>query len=176
MRRKSIGSLAVAVFRVNEGGAISFPLRIYNPDKDLANVETRDGTFARLTDSRELKFLSLGEGITESGVWRVPLEISNPFQLKAFGLEMKYSFEKMTFLGVERAGLGRRFFELDAHEYEPGKIRVGGFNLSPILEMAPDVLLELVFSVRDQGGEVEIDGVTDDFKSYFISKKLSRMD
>ena len=43
-----VGSLIVLVFSVKDGMDASMPLIIFNPNRDLQNVDIQEGTFTRL--------------------------------------------------------------------------------------------------------------------------------
>ena len=178
IKHKDNGSLAVMVFRVKEGINVGLPIVLFNLGKDLSRAETREGIFIGLDHFKsETRFLDLGEAIIKAdGTLRIPVKVSSAFNLKSFGLELRYSKEKMIFTGVNRGALTRDFAALDGNEIEPGIIRVGGYSMSEIQESEPGVLVELVFYMRETGGDVEIVKLFDDIRGFIIQKGNIKLD
>ena len=81
---------------------------------------------------------------------------------------MQYSTENLTFVGIERGKLTEDFVSLDAAEVKSGRLKVGGFAMSEILELEPGTLFYLVFSKHGTSGEVEILRLMDDLHHYVI--------
>jgi len=98
----------------------------------------------------------------------VPIEVTDAFDIKAFGLELEYNTEKMTFIGVERTYLTQDFVVLDGNESQTGVIKIGGFGLSGIQESHDGVLARLVFEVLNSEGEVKIVETQDDVTNFMI--------
>jgi hypothetical protein len=96
--------------------------------------------------------------------------VTDAFDMKAFGLELRYSADKMTFLGVEPTELTRDFVAVDGNEVASGVVRIGGYSMSGIQDMGSGVLVELVFQVSESGGDIEITRILDDLKDYLILK------
>jgi hypothetical protein len=168
------GSLAVVVFKAKERINGRLPITVLNADKDLYNVEIGEGTFL-ISDyfKEEPRLLSLGKAIiVRDGTLRIPIEVSNAFNMKSFGLELTYSADKMLFLGITRGSLAKDFLEVEGNEFESGKVRVGGYGMSAIQEMGPGVLVELIFYVREMGGEIEINKLVDDLVDSFLQNKI----
>jgi len=167
------GSLAVMVFRVKKGINFSVPITVFNQDKDLFRVEVDEATFTGVDYFKdETRFLSFGEAIiAPDRTLRIPVEVSSAFNMKSFGLELKYLTEKMLLIGVNKEALTEDFMAFEGNELEEGIVRVGGYSLSGVQEEGPGVLFELVFYTKEKGGEVEIIKLIDDIKDYVINKR-----
>jgi len=168
-----VGSLVVLIFSVKDGMDASLPLIIFNPDRDLYYVEIQEGTFSRLKYFKNSpRILSFGSPeFSANGRLLIPLKVSCPFNLKSFGLKLKYSEEKMTFIGVKRRKLTKDFIGLDGNEVSPGHVNIGGYGASGIQKKTQGVLVDLVFSIREKGGEIEILNLFDDIRKFTIKKK-----
>jgi hypothetical protein len=94
--------------------------------------------------------------------------VTDAFDMKAFGLELRYSADKMTFLGVGPTELTRDFVAVDGNEVASGVVKIGGYSMSGIQDMSSGVLVELVFQVSESGGDIEITRILDDLKDYLI--------
>jgi len=164
------GSLAVLMFKVKKGADMSLPIIILNAYGDIANAVPVDGSFTRLSEERMVtRFLNLGNPRQMSdGTVRVPVKVNTAFLLKAFGLVVQYSTDGLTFVGVERGESTEDFVMLDGAEVKAGKLKVGGFGMSEILELKPTTLFYLVFNVHGSGGDVEIVRLMDDLIHYVI--------
>jgi hypothetical protein len=112
----------------------------------------------------------LRHGRKSRGLLVVPVEVTDAFDMKAFGLELKYSADKMTFLGVEPTELTRDFVAVDGNEVANGVVRIGGYAMSGIQDMRSGVLVELIFQTSESGGDIEITRILDDLKNYLIVK------
>jgi hypothetical protein len=170
-------SLAVLAFKVKEGLNGSLPIIVFNPGKDLFNVEIDDGTFLGLEYFNEHeRFLSLGKAaVKPDRTLRIPVKVSSAFNIKSFGLEIKYPTEKMLFVGINRGALTENFTAVEGNESEPGVVRVGGYNMSGIQERKPGMLVELIFLIRETGGKIEIVKLVDDIQDFIIQKRRIRM-
>ncbi len=170
-------SLAVLAFRVKEGVNGSLPIIVFNPGKDVFNVEIDDGTFLGLEYfDEQQKFLSLEKAsIMPDRTLRIPVKVSSAFNIKSFGLEIKYPTEKMLFTGINRGELTKNFTAVEGNESEPGIVRVGGYNMSGIQERKPGMLVELVFLIKELGGKIEIVKLVDDIQDFTIQKRRIRM-
>ena len=166
---REAGSLAVVVFRVRKGSDEKAPLILYNLNGDICEAETVKSWFVRRKYmSFEEKMLILGESRKEGKILIVPVEVSDAFGVKAFGFEVKYSAEKITFIGVNPALLTRNFISVDGNEIEKGLVRVGGYSMSRIQERSSGKLVELMFQVKESGGKVEIIEAVDDLKDFVV--------
>jgi hypothetical protein len=76
----------------------------------------------------------------------------------------------MTFLGVEPTELTGDFVAVAGNELENGVVRIGGYSMSGIQDMANGTLVELIFQLSEARGEVEIIRVVDDLKDFLIVK------
>lgn len=165
------GSLCVAVFHAREGMSGSAPIVLNSLSGDMHAVDTESMAFVRIRPLQdEENTLSLGKGVKRGGTWIVPVKVTNAFGVRAFGLELNYSVEKMTFIGVTRTDLTKDFVEVDGNDIERGVVRLGGYSLSGIQDRRDGVLVELVFQVKEPGGEVEIMHAVDDLKGFTITK------
>jgi len=164
------GSLCVAVFQVREGTYGEASVELYNLDQDIFDAHAGRGRFQVQHPSREPGILILGRAREREGRLIVPVRVSDASDLKAFGLEIKYSADKLTFVGVEQTVLTRGFVSLDGNEVEAGIARVGGFGLSGIQDESQGVLVRLVFEMKEPGGEVEIGKATDDLAGFTITQ------
>jgi hypothetical protein len=170
-------SLAALAFRGKQGVNGSLPIIVFNPGKDLFNVEIDEGIFFGLDyfDEHE-RFLSLGKArIMPDRTLRIPVKVSSAFNIKAFGMEIKYPTEKMLFAGINRGELTKSFTAVEGNESEQGIMRVGGYNMSGIQERKPGTLVELIFFVKETGGKIEILKLVDDIQDFIIQKRKIRM-
>jgi hypothetical protein len=165
------GSLSVVVFHVREGVAGSAHIVLANFIGDILEAEAGSSTFVcgeGLTG--EERSLTLRRGRKSGGLLVVPVEVTDAFDIKAFGLEVKYSTDKMTFLGVEPTELTRDFVAIDGNEVADGVVRIGGYSMSGIQEMANGALIELIFQLNESRGDIEIIRVLDDLQDFLIVK------
>ncbi len=161
---------------MKEGVNGRLPIIVFNPGKDLFNVEIDDGSFFGLEyfDEQE-RFLSLGKAsIMPDRTQRMPVKVSSAFNIKSFGIEIKYPTEKMSFAGINRGELTKDFTAVEGNESEPGVVRVGGYNMSGIQERRSGTLVELVFLVNGKGGKLEIVELVDDIQDFIIQNERIR--
>jgi hypothetical protein len=184
---KQMGSLAVAVFLVNEGHQDSLPVYVYNPTFDIYDAETAEGIFTRLGEiSQNPRAVILGEAVIElDGSVRIPLEISEKFNIKSFGLEIRYSTASLEFMRMTTAKTGREFSAIQAHEVEDGILRIGGYGRNEIHRTGPGRMIELIFFRTDFWGEreinqpfdqlfeIEIIQLFDDIQDFVIQNEIS---
>jgi len=170
LKARGTGSLCVAVFRVKEGVYGDAPVELYNLDADLYEAEAGSGRFRADHPSDEQGSLTLGKARERGGRMVVPIRVADASDVTAFGLELKFPLEKMTFVGVEPTDLTRNFVSLDGMEVEPGVVRIGGFSLSSIQDEFRGSLVRLVFEIIEPGGQVEIIDATDDLENFTIIK------
>jgi hypothetical protein len=175
---QQMGSLVIVTFRVKEGEDLSLPILISNPDRDIFNAKIHQGTFLRLKSFNEnARLISLESPIFgEGNTVRIAVEVSNLFLLKAFGLEVSYSKDKMVFLGVRKPDLAEDFISLAGNEVEPGIVRVGGYKLSGVQKRKPGRLVELIFSIKEKGAEVSLIGLVDDIAHSIVINGSLRID
>jgi hypothetical protein len=177
IEEQSFGSLVVAVFRVKEGLEASLPIIVFNPDRDIFDAEPGEAMFVRsdfLDD--EPRFIKLAQARNmPDGTFRVPIRVSSAFNIKSFGLKLQYSEEKMSFIGIKSRSLTKDFVALDGNEIKPGKVKIGGFGLSGIREKRRGILVDLIFSVHEKGGEIAIERLFDDLRKYTIRKAKIRI-
>lgn len=168
---QEVGSLSVVVFRVKEGVSGSAHIMLSSLVGDIYDAEAGSSTFLCGDDPKgEERNLTLMGGKERGGLLIVPVEVTNAFDIKAFGLELKYSTDKMTFLGVEPTELTQDFVVVKGNELLSGVVRIGGYSMSGIQDMINGTLVELIFHVSESGGEVEIVRITDDIQDFLIVK------
>ncbi|MGD9347887.1 MAG: hypothetical protein PVH84_18635, partial [Candidatus Aminicenantes bacterium] len=177
IRSREAGSLAVLVFKVRRGANMSLPIAVLNAYGDLSYAIPMDASFTRLDEPWVIsRFLNLGKSRTMSdGTVRVPVRVNTAFLMKAFGLVLEYSTENLSFVCVERGVLTEDFVLLDGSEVKPGRLKVGGFGMSEIMETEPGVLFYLVFNAHGGGGDVEIMRLTDDLLQYVIQTAKAKV-
>ena len=64
---------------------------------------------------------------------------------------------------------------LEGNELKPGVVRVGGYSMSEIQERGSGILLELIFYIREMGGEIEITEIVDDLKDFVIQQSKTKV-
>lgn len=168
---RECGSLCVAVFQTKEGVDGSSPVVLNSLTGDIFRADAESMVIVRSRPLRdEENSVTLGRGIVREGMLVVPVKVTNAFGMKAFGLEMKYSADKMTFIGVNQTDLTDDFVALDGNDIGRGVVRIGGYSMSGIQDMSDGILVELVFQVRESGGEVKIIHAFDDLKEFLITR------
>jgi hypothetical protein len=165
------GSLSVTVFRVREGVAGSAHIVLGSFVGDICEAKAGSSTFICGDDlTGNERSLTLRHGKRRGGLLIVPIEVTDAFGMKAFGLEVKYSADKMTFLGVEPTELTRDFVAVDGNEVSSGVVKIGGYSMSGIQDMQSGVIVKLVFQASESTGQVEITRILDDLQNYLIVK------
>ncbi|MFQ6109604.1 MAG: cohesin domain-containing protein, partial [Candidatus Aminicenantales bacterium] len=163
------GSLVVVVFRVREGARGRAPLGLSSLDGDILGAATRSTWFVSHESLlRQERCVFLGEEREEGGVWVFPVEVTQAFGVKAFGLEVTYPSDRMTFLGVRPTHLTEDFVVVDGNEIREGVAHVGGYSMSGIQESSGGALVELVFKVNKRGARIAVTNVMDDLKDFVI--------
>ncbi len=171
MMGRESGSLCVVVFHAREGISGSAPVVLNSLSGDIFRADVESIVFVRseLLGEEENK-VTLGKGIVRGGMFMVPVKVTSAFGVKAFGLEVRYSADKMTFVGVNQTDLTDDFVAVDGNNVERGVVRIGGYSVSGIQDRSDGILVELVFQMREPGGEVEIVHAVDDLKGFIITK------
>lgn len=165
------GSLCVAVFYAREGISGSAPVVLNSLTGDICRADAESLVFVRMKPSRdEENSVTLGKCNEHKGMLVVPVKLSNAFGMKAFGLELNYSADKMSFVGVNRTDLTEDFVAVDGNDIERGLVRIGGYSMSGIQDTGGGILVELVFRVSEPGGEVVILHAFDDLKGFNITR------
>lgn len=165
------GSLSVVVFRVREGVTGSAHIVLANFIGDIVDAKAGRSTFMCGEDvTGKERSLTLRHGKMSGGLLVVPVDVTDAFGMKAFGLEVNYSTDNMIFLGVEPTELTKNFVAIEGNEVADGVVRIGGYSMSGIQEMANGALLELIFQVDDSRGDIEITRILDDLKDFLIVK------
>ena len=172
-----MGSLAVAVFLVKEGQQDSLPVYVYNPTYDIYDAETAEGVFTRYGDVRQSpRAVILGEAVTGTkGTVRIPIEFSEKFNIKSFGLEIRYSSASLEFMRMEMLKTGSEFSAIQVHEVEEGVLRIGGYGRNEIHQTGPGRIMELIFFKTDFGGEIEVIQSFDDIQDFIIQNEVSTL-
>lgn len=185
---REAGSLGVVVFNVRKGINGSAPVVLLNLGGDIFRADAESSIFVRAKHLKSIeRSLTLGESRERGGMLVVPVKVTNAFDVKAFGLEVKYPADKMTFVGVNRTDLTRDFVAVDGNDIErgavriredfvpvngndieKGMVRIGGYSMSGIQDRYNGILVELVFQVRESGGEIELIKVVDDLKEFIV--------
>jgi len=171
------GSMAVMVFRIKKGENARLPLIILNPGGDILTVKIREGFFARIQeDWLDNRFLRFGDPVHRpDGTVSVPVKVSSAFNMKAFGMELEFSHQSLTFVSVEKSKLTEDFIAVDGAEIEPGLIRVGGYGMSAIQDLNPGTLFNVIFTVPVGMAEIEIVNLLDDLQLYTIHAGKTRI-
>lgn len=163
------GSLCVVVFYAKNGIHGNASLVLSNLDGDVFRADNESIIFVKpdfYTENENI--LTLGRGKVREGLFVVPVEVNNAFGMKAFGMELSYSSDKMTYVGVNSTELTREFVDVDGNDIEGAVLRIGGYSKSGIQDTNGGALVELVFQLKESGGEVEIVGVTDDLEEFTL--------
>jgi hypothetical protein len=169
IRTREAGSLCVAIFQVRENICGNALVSLCNLDGDIAHAEAGSCPFVAGEDlvSKE-RSLSLEVGRETDGFLSVPVRVSSAFDIKAFGLEVKYESDKMSFLGVQRTELTKDFIAVDGYEIEKGVVRIGGYGMYGIQEPSDGAIVILLFQVNESRGQVEIIRVDDDLEGFAV--------
>jgi len=163
------GSLCVVIFHAKKGIHGNAPIVLNNLGGDIFRTDTESTIYVRPEYFKgNESILTLGEGIEREGMLVVPAEVSNSFGMKAFGFEVSYSSDKMTFVRVNQTDLSKDFVAVDGNDIEGDVVRIGGYSKSGIQAVNSGILVELVFQVRESGGKIEIVNVMDDLKEFTI--------
>jgi hypothetical protein len=170
-------SLCVVIFHAREGIYGNAPIVLNNLGGDIFRTDTESMVYVRSEYFKgNENTLALGERIEREGMLVVPVEVNNAFGMKAFGFEVNYSSDMMTFVRVDQTDLTEDFVAVDGNDIEGDVVRIGGYSKSGIQDMNGGILVELVFQERESGGKVEIVDVMDDLKEFTVpnSKVNSR--
>ncbi len=141
----------------------------FSLDQDIFDAETERNRF-RVEHPISAGSLTLGRAKESGSRLVVPVQVNDLFDLKSFGLELKYPEDKLAFVGVEQTELTQDFVFLDGNEIAAGMARVGGFCLGGIPDESQGVLVRLVFKVKESGGAIEIVEAMDDLAGSVIIK------
>jgi hypothetical protein len=157
---------------------MSIPLLIFDCEGDLFDVEISEGNFHRLNiSSEEPRYINLGRAAhMPDGTVKIPVRVSSAFNVKSFGFELEYEADKMTFIGVEKGNLTEDFMAVQGNEIEFGRVMIGAYSLSGIQEKRKGILLELIFSVEQKGGEVKVVKTFDDIDYFIIQRGKIRVE
>jgi len=167
---KVTGSLCVAVFNVKEGVSGKALIELFNLTEDIYEAEVGSGDFRVESPQMNEGTVTLEKYSYRAGVLVIPIKVNNVYNLRAFGLELKFNTDKLTFVGLEQTELTEDFVTVEGTEIEPGVIRLGGFSMNGVLGADQGVLLNLFFQEYVPGGEVEITRIYDDLKDFMVIK------
>jgi len=78
------------------------------------------------------------------------INVDNPYGLDAFGFDMGYSDELLSFVKVTPSNLTKNWHALDGQENKAGVITIGGFNPEAIASTKPGALAIVTFKVKKQ--------------------------
>ena len=100
-----------------------------------------------------------GEEIT------ISISVNNPQNMRAFGFDLGYPCELLSFAKVSATNLTKDWQALNGKENVPGTITIGGFNTEAISSTKQGALLEVTFKVKDNAngvGDLWLYNLTDD--------------
>jgi len=75
--------------------------------------------------------------VDQGGEVVVPIIVDNPFNIKAFRLDLIFPSESLEFVGVERTEPLDDFYQVDAIKIADGVVRSGGYRSKPIMSHSP---------------------------------------
>jgi hypothetical protein len=178
IKEKNLGALVVLIFKVRDGEDLSLPLLAFNLAGDISTVEVGQGMFLRMRNLvGEPRLIGFGDpSIFKGNIIRVPVQVSSLFRLKAFGFEVRYANEKMSFLGLLQPDFEGEYIAFRGTEVEPGLIRVGGFRMNENLERGPGRLADLLFHLKQNNGEISMAELVDDIAQAIVSRGNLRIE
>jgi hypothetical protein len=163
------GSLCVVVFQAKKDIYGSAPILLNDLGGDVFRTDTDIESIVKVRPKYFMdneNIVTLGRDLTRDGLFIVPVEVSSAFGMKAFGLDVNYSSDRLTFLRINRTELTKDFVAVDGNEIESGVVRIGGYSTSGIQDVNSGMLVELVFQVKQSGGKVEMVDVMDDLEEF----------
>ena len=95
----------------------------------------------------------------------VPINVDNPQGLNAYGLDLGYPKELLSFIKVSPTNLTKGWQAVAGKENVPGVVTVGGFNPKPISTSKPGALATVTFKVKETAagvGDLWLLNLTDD--------------
>jgi len=98
----------------------------------------------------------------------VPVIITGPFNLKAFGFDLSYPTEILEFICTESTPFSSDLVQIHANQIADGVIRAGGYSKKPVSVNSEKTLMNLVFKVRKNSGSpsfLRIVNKFDDFQN-----------
>ncbi|MFC2164310.1 cohesin domain-containing protein [Acidobacteriota bacterium] len=170
---KGLGSLAILYFKLSNDSPRQVSLEILRVDGDISDAEMGEGVLIQQDKYSEgMNFLSFGDAIVlADSTVRVPVLINQSSGIQAFGMDFEFSHDKLEFAGVEPVGVAGDFLVVEGNLIDKGRMRFGGFNISPLVASPGSVLCELVFRMKERGGIVKIVDLVDDIKNSIVVKK-----
>jgi hypothetical protein len=103
---------------------------------------------------------------------RVPLMIDNPEGISAFGFDLSYPADLLTFKSISRTAITNDWVALDGNATESNQIKVGGFHTDAISTNKAAAIAEIIFVVKEGAtseGLLDITNTTDDFAQAHIN-------
>ncbi len=98
--------------------------------------------------STERLVVQYGAGEIQGTRVVVPIQVSDPSRLRAFGFDFTYPADVVRFSNIERSEVSQVLTELSGYEFRPGNARVGGFaGDAEILTTRPSTMLYLHFDI-----------------------------
>ncbi len=159
------GSLCVAVFRARKEASGNAPIVLNSLSGEIRSSDADARVFVRPKPAQDQGIsVSLGRGTEQGDTLVVPVHVTDAIGLKAFGLEISYTPDKMTFVGVQRTNLTENFVAVDGNDVGEGLLRIGGYAMNGIQDFDNGALVDLIFQVNEPGGEIEITDTCDDLK------------
>jgi hypothetical protein len=173
-----MGSLAVVVFRVKQGMPDRLPVFLFNPEQDILNAEIRQGSFARVDpEFQDPGWIILGKASRElDGTVRIPVRVSRVFDMRSFGMELRYSERNLYFVGIEQSDISQNFMAIEGNEVEQGFVRIGGYGMNMVQKRSPGILFNLIFINTGGDGDVELTYLYDDLKNFEKRKTNTRIE
>jgi len=105
------------------------------------------------------------------------VRLQNTAGLRAFGADLHFPADMLTFTGSDTTRLTRNWVALEAHEIAPGIVRIGGFNPDAASEVENGTVMKIAFTVKNHvagKGALILENMQDDFaKSTLIPGSFS---
>ena len=73
----------------------------------------------------------------------------------SFDINLKYNPQNLKFIGVKKTNLSKQF-EIVFNNFEPGKLKVGGYSTLPIIKTGKYLEIEFNF-IKDKGDDLKIE-------------------
>jgi len=77
------------------------------------------------------------------------IKLDKPWGLKAFGMDLGYPEELLSFVKVSNTNLTKEWQALDGKEFEPGIVTIGGFDPKAINSKKSGALVTVTFKVKE---------------------------
>ena len=106
-------------------------------------------------------------------VIHVPITVDSPQGFEAFGLQMTFPVNLLTFHGTSTTKATENWIALDGVEIEPGLLNIGGFHTEGLFGKGDIPILVAIFSVKEkvQGeGELNVIHLMDNLAGAHVEK------